>query len=98
MEAVALVLRRVVLAEDAFAEVAIWRVDEPVSPARHHFKYRLAYVVAGECVLRYDNERGKGDHRHVGTVETAYRFSTAEELMADFAADIGRWNREHGRS
>jgi hypothetical protein len=98
MGAVELVHRRVVLAEDAFAEVVIWRIEEPVSPARHHFKYRLAYVVAGECVVRYDNERGKGDHRHFETIETAYRFSTAEQLMADFVADIGRWDREHGRS
>jgi hypothetical protein len=98
MGAAPLVRRRVVLAEDAFVEVVIWRVDEPVSPARHRFKYRLAYVVSGECVLRYDNERGKGDHLHIGTEETAYRFSTPERLMADFVAEIERWNDEHGRS
>ena len=98
MKAVALIRRRVVLAEDAFAEVAIWRVSQPVSPSRHGFKYRLAYVVASQCVLRYDNERGKGDHRHVGTVETPYVFSTPDQLMADFNADIARWNHEHGRS
>lgn len=98
MGAVPLVRRRVVLAEDAFVEVVIWRLDEPISPARHQFKYRLAYVVGGECVLRYDNERGKGDHRHLRREETAYRFSTPDRLMADFAADIERWNDEHGRS
>jgi len=98
MKAVALIRRRIVLAEDAFAEVAIWRVSQPVSPSRHGFKYRLAYVVASQCVLRYDNERGKGDHRHVGTVEAPYVFSTADQLMADFKADIARWNHEHGRS
>ncbi len=98
MSVVPLVRRRVVLAEDAFAEVVIWRLDEPVSPARHRFKHRLAYVVGGECVLRYDNERGKGDHRHMGCEESAYRFSTPGRLMADFAADIERWNHEHGRS
>jgi hypothetical protein len=98
MKAVALIRRRVVLAEDAFAEVAIWRVSQPVSPARHGFKYRLAYVVAGQCVLRYDNECGKGDHRHVDTVEAPYVFSTPDQLMADFNADIARWNHEHGRS
>jgi len=98
MGAVPLVRRRVVLAKDAFVEVAIWRVDEPVSPARHHFKYRLAYVVGGECVLRYDNERGKGDHRHNGAEEASYPFSTPAQLMADFATDIERWNDEHGRS
>lgn len=98
MGTVALVHRRVVLAEDTFAEVVIWRIEEPVSPSRHRFKYRLAYVVAGECVVRYDNERGKGDHRHFGAVESSYRFTTPKRLMTDFAADIERWNREHGRT
>ncbi len=98
MKAVALIRRRVVLARDAFAEVAIWRVPHQVSPSRHRFKYRLAYVVAGQCVVRYDNERGKGDHRHVGTVEAPYVFTTPDQLMADFNADIARWNHEHGRS
>jgi hypothetical protein len=98
MRAIALIRRRVVLAEDAFAEVAVWRVPQPVQPSGHGFKYRLAYVVAGECVLRYDNERGKGDHRHVGAAETPYVFSTPNRLMADFNADIARWNHENGRS
>jgi hypothetical protein len=33
-------------------------------------------VVDGVCVLRYDNEAGKGDHKHIGTVETAYVFES----------------------
>jgi len=98
MKVVALIRRRVVLAADAFVEIAVWRVHEPVPPSSHEFKYRLAYVVAGECVLRYDNERGKGDHRHVGAGESPYEFSTADQLMADFNADVTRWNDEHGRS
>ena len=98
MTAVALIRRRVVLSADAFVEVVVWRVPEPVPPSAHAFKYRLAYVVAGECVLRYDNERDQGDHRHVGTVESPYGFSTPDRLLADFTAEIARWNREHGRS
>lgn len=98
MKATPLLRRRVVLATNAFAEVAVWRVPEPVPPSEHPFKYRLAYVVDGHCVVRYDNERGKGDHRHIGTVETAYRFSTPDQLMVDFEADIARWNHEHSRS
>lgn len=98
MRAVPLVRRRVVLAADAFAEVDVWRLPRPVPPCTHGLKYRLAYVVAGECVLRYDNERGKGDHRHVGAMHAAYAFSTPDQLMVDFGADIARWNREHGRS
>lgn len=98
MKAVALVRRRVVIAADAFVDVVIWLVPEPVPPATHGFKYRLAYVVGERCVLRYDNERGKGDHRHMETKEEPYRFSTPDQLMADFAADMARWNHENGRS
>lgn len=98
MKAVPLIRRRLVLASDAFAEVVVWRVPEPVPPAEHPFKYRLAYVVAGACVLRYDNERGKGDHRHVAGQEDRYVFSSPEQLMLDFEADIRRWNHEHRRA
>ena len=90
--------RRVVLAPDAFTEVTIWRVPQPVPPSAHAFKYRLAYVVGGECVVRYDNERGKGDHRHVGRVTTPYAFSTPDQLVADFNAEVQRWNDAHRRS
>lgn len=98
MKALALVNRRVVLAEDAFVEVVVWRVPRPVPPSTHDFKYRLTYVVSGECVLRYDNERGKGDHRHEGTIDAEYAFVGPERLMEDFLADVARWNHEHGRS
>ena len=98
MKALPLIRRRVVLATDAFAEIVVWRVHEPVTPSSHLFKYRLAYVVGGECVLRYDNERGKGDHRHAGGSESGYAFMSADRLIADFEADVTRWNREHGRT
>ena len=98
MKAEALFDRRIVLAADAFAEIVIWRVPTPVPPSGHTFKYRLAYVVGGDCVLRYDNERGKGDHRHYAGVEAMYRFSSPDQLMADFESDIARWNHERGRA
>ena len=98
MRADLLIHRKVVVALDAFVEVVVWKVPDPVPPSTHDFKYRLAYVVGGRCVLRYDNERGKGDHRHIGTREEAYRFSSPDRLMADFMTDIKRWNDENGRS
>ena len=56
---------------------------------RHRFKYRLFFGRAdGTCLVRYDNERGKGDHRHVDDGEEAYRFTGIEKLLTDFAADI----------
>lgn len=55
-------------------------------------------MVKGECVLRYDNERGKGDHCHYAGVESDYEFLGPEKLMADFNSDIVRWNHEHSRT
>jgi len=98
MQASALVRRRVVVAADAFVELMIWQVPEPVLPSMHWFKYSMAYVVEQRCVVRYDNERGKGDHRHTEVAGGPYAFSTPDQLMADFAADVARWNDDHGRA
>jgi hypothetical protein len=38
----------------------------------------------------YDNETGKGDHRHLGDRESAYEFVSPEALVADFLADVER--------
>ena len=97
MKAIELLRRRIVYSESSFAELVLWRVPESLPGSSHTFKYRLAYVVAGECVLRYDNEAGKGDHRHFGGKESNYAFSTPENLVADFQRDIARWNNENGR-
>ena len=83
MRATSLIRRRVVLAADAFVEVVVWHGGEPVLPSSHAFKYRLAYVVRGMCVLRYDNELGKGDHRHVAERQDPDEFTTPDQLMAD---------------
>jgi len=95
MNAKQLVKNRTALTSDSFAEVVVWRVPQPLVGSAHSFKYSLAYVVAGVCVLRYDNEAGKGDHRHFDDAESAYSFSTPDKLMADFFNDISRWNHEH---
>ena len=52
----------------------------------------------GECVLRYDNEVGKGDHRHFGDKENAYAFTTPDQLIADYQKDIARWNHENSNA
>jgi hypothetical protein len=95
MRAVEFLRTRIAFSEAAFAELVLWRVPEPVAGSTHMFKYRLAYVVDGVCVVRYDNEAGKGDHRHFGERESTYRFQTPEKLIADFERDIARWNREN---
>jgi hypothetical protein len=95
MKALRLVSTRIPYSESAFAELVLWRLPRAVGGSAHDFKYRLAYVVRGECVLRYDNEVGKGDHRHVGGIQSAYTFTTPEKLIADFQRDIERWNNEN---
>jgi len=98
MKAVELLRTRIAFSETAFAELVLWRVPEPVAGSAHEFKYRLAYVVDGVCAVRYDNETGKGDHRHFGEKQSNYTFQTPEELMTDLERDIGRWNRENRNS
>ncbi|MBX3644400.1 MAG: hypothetical protein KF720_15190 [Rubrivivax sp.] len=98
MKAVELVRTRIIYSDIAFAELVLWHLPAPLLGSSHPFKYRLAYVVRGACVLRYDNEAGKGDHRHYGGKESRYAFSDADELIAAFQVDIARWNRENSDS
>jgi hypothetical protein len=74
--------------DGAIVEMVIWRVPTPVPPTRHGLKYSLFYGGPGVREVGYDNERGKGDHRHFKGVETPYAFSTVEQLMSDFWSDV----------
>jgi hypothetical protein len=88
MPAQLLLQERRTLAVNAFVELVVWRVPTPVLGSTHDLEYRLAYVVDGQCVLRYDNEAGKGDHRHVMEQEFPYAFSTPAKLIEDFWHDV----------
>jgi hypothetical protein len=90
MKAEILLRERRVL-ESGFIEVIVWKLPQPLIGSTHGFKYRLAYVVDGECVLRYDNEAGKGDHTHVGSREMPYAFVSVDQLLDDFLADVAAW-------
>lgn len=90
MQAKLLLDERRVLAEGCFAEMIIWRVPSPLPGSQHIYKYRLACVVDEVCVLRYDNEAGKGDHKHLGKREVPYVFTTLDQLVDDFLADVAR--------
>jgi len=98
MKAFALLRTRIAYSETAFAELVLWQLPKPLPGSPHQFKYRLAYVVNGECVIRYDNESGKGDHRHFGDTETRYRFVDPDRMIRDFQQDIERWNHENSHS
>jgi hypothetical protein len=91
MKSALLLDERHVVAANAFVELVVWRLGTRRPGSRHDLKYRLALVVDGLCVLRYDNESGKGDHRHVGKKENPYVFSTPERLLDDFWSEVDRW-------
>lgn len=81
--------RKLVFGKVAIQEL-IWVVPKAVPGSAHGYKYSLALIVDGECVLRYDNERGKGDHRHFRDQESTYAFVSMERLLDDFQAEVQR--------
>lgn len=93
MKAALLLRERLAISESAFVEMVVWRWPKPKRGSRHSFKYRLALVSEGECVLRYDNEGGKGDHKHVGAAEALYCFIDVGRLQSDFWADVEEWRK-----
>ena len=98
MKAELVIRRRIVFDDRDFAEMVVWRVPGGVPPAQHGFKYRFAYIVDGTRVVGFDNERGKGDHRHEDGAEHAYRFISVDALLTDFVEAITRWRMQNGRS
>jgi hypothetical protein len=93
MKAELLMHERYVLDASAFVEIVIWRLPRSAVGSAHRFKYRLALVIDEVCVLRYDNEAGKGDHRHLGHAQQSYAFTTPEALLDDFWREVERWRR-----
>jgi hypothetical protein len=78
------------LPHGVLVEIVIWRVPTPVLGSTHDFKYSLYAGSKGRCLVRYDNERSKGDHRHYGEQEEAYVFRSIDQLIEDFIADVER--------
>jgi hypothetical protein len=70
----------------------VWQLPEPLPPSMHSYKYRLFYGKPGDERVRYDNERGKGDHRHINGAELTYSFRTVEQLLDDFERDVLEWS------
>lgn len=86
-----LILRtKTISADGRIVEKVLWRVPQPVPGSEHSHKYRLFCGNASLCLVRYDNESGKGDHRHRGGGESPYEFRGIASLLADFDADVAR--------
>jgi hypothetical protein len=88
MKAVLLFQEKRTEASGAVVEMTIWRVPSPVLPSTHGLKYSLFYGRAGQRIVAFDNERGKGDHMHIDGVERPYQFTTVEQLVTDFLAEV----------
>lgn len=84
----ALLLSRKHVYRAGLVEMVIWKLPMKTAERPHGLKYRLVYVVAGQRVVGYDNEAGKGDHRHIGGQEMPYRFVDVQTWIADFFMDV----------
>ena len=81
---------KAMLPDGSIVEMVIWQLPAPTDDRPHGLKYRLFYGRDGNRIVGYDNERGKGDHKHLLDVEKRYKFTSVEKLVADFLADIER--------
>lgn len=81
---------KLVFPDHAIMQGVIWRLPGATPERPHSLKYRLYYGKNGQRIIGYDNERGKGDHRHYRDLEEDYLFTTVEQLIADFLADVRR--------
>ena len=95
VKAVSVLHQRIEIQPDIIQEIVIWRLPRQLRGSRHNYKYRLALIHRGRCVLRYDNEAGKGDHRHTGDKEEPYDFISIEQLLTDFDESTERYLHGH---
>ena len=76
------------LDDGTIIEIKIWQLPYSTIERPHGLKYSLFYGRKGERIIGYDNEAGKGDHRHYRSKEEKYQFKTLKQLMLDFERDI----------
>lgn len=88
MPAELLLKQKLALSESSFVEMVIWQLSAPLAGSTHTFKFRFAYVVNSACVLRFDNEAGKGNHYHHYDQEFEYHFVNTDQLIDDFFAMV----------
>ncbi len=92
MDAELIVRAKEVRDDGSVVEIVVWRLGQPLSPCWHPYKYRFYFGSGGKCRVRYDNERGKGDHRHTNDTEEVYQFVSISQLLDDFQRDVETWS------
>jgi hypothetical protein len=95
MRAVLFKQKKVVYPDGAIAQIVVWRLPETSPERPHGYKYRLHYCTPdGTTRVRYDNEIGKADHKHINESELPYKFESLDKLFQDFAKDVNRARRK----
>ena len=77
--------------------MVIWQLPQESNERPHGLKYRLFFGRDGQRLVGYDNERGKGDHKHILNVEKRYKFISIEKLVSDFLSDVERVRNEQNK-
>jgi hypothetical protein len=78
-----------IYSDGAIREMVLWQLLRRIPDRPRGLKYRLYYGLGdGTSLVRFDNESGKRDHKHVGSREESCRFIDVETLVADFLAEI----------
>jgi hypothetical protein len=87
---------KTILTDGRIIQRKIWKLPQKAEGRLHALKYRLYCGKSGNTIVRYDNETGKGDHRHVGAdeMESVYVFVSLVQLLIDFDADIEKLSGE----
>ena len=81
--------RKIKLLDGSVVSAVIWELPEATDERPHCYKYRLNYcTVNGVTLVRYDNERSKGDHKHLGDKQVPYTFQSIAQLLDDFWRDV----------
>ena len=89
MKAELIYQEKYIYADGPVREMVLWQLPEKTSDRPHGLKYRLYYGLKdGTCLVRYDNESGKGDHKHILGREQPFQFHDVETLVADFLEEI----------
>jgi len=95
MKAKLIYQEKFIYSDGSIREMVLWRLSKKTPDRPHKLKYRLyCGLMDGTCIVRYDNEADKGDHKHIKGREKTYRFTDVETLVADFLEDIEKARRE----
>lgn len=94
MKAKEIISRKFEFDDGSIQEIVIWEVPKPVLGSKHSYKYSLYFGRHGQRLVGYDNERGKGDHKHIKGVELPYQFQGVKQLVSDFLNDMEKVKNE----